>query len=71
MALPPGAAAARGGFGGERYEEAGFQEQVGNQGWLGGGARGPGKWGPSGAVCTQGSHMQVPCCGPLGVGGPR
>ncbi|KIY93034.1 dTMP kinase [Monoraphidium neglectum] len=28
MALPPGAAAARGGFGGERYEEAGFQEQV-------------------------------------------
>ncbi|KAI8474401.1 MAG: P-loop containing nucleoside triphosphate hydrolase protein [Monoraphidium minutum] len=28
MALPPGTAAARGGFGGERYENEGFQEQV-------------------------------------------
>jgi hypothetical protein len=26
MALPPGAAAARGGFGGERYEDPAFQE---------------------------------------------
>lgn len=29
MALPPGAAAARGGFGQERYEDPAFQEQVG------------------------------------------
>ncbi len=40
MTLPPGAAAARGGFGEERYEDERFQEQVGffglrlGAGWL-------------------------------------